>query len=179
MKAVMISTHPEWVEMIECFEKDIELRKDRPSTETPFKCYLYKTLGRKRTLFARAIQNYFNCGKVVGEFICDAIYPVSLTDLTPKTLYLLNCARVEICEAERYAKGKPLYAWHISNLKIYDKPKALSEFHKPLRCGNFKCTECGYFEYYAGTRRRCNLDWSLKRPPESWCYVEELKGAKQ
>ena len=188
--AVLISTHPEWVEAIERFEKDIELRKDRPSIEAPFKCYLYKTLGRKRTLFARAIQNYFNCGKVVGEFICDAIYPVSLTDLTPKTLYLLNCARVEICEAERYAKGKPLYAWHISDLKIYDKPRKLSEFRKPCImpdepycpcCKHGRVTysddEIEYALYHGGYCDTC--EWvcnnRVTRPPQSWCYVEGVE----
>lgn len=31
-------------------------------------------------------------------------------------------------ELKRYANGKPLYGWHISDLVIYGKPKALSEF---------------------------------------------------
>lgn len=30
-------------------------------------------------------------------------------------------------ELQEYGKGKPLYAWHISDLKIYDKPILLEE----------------------------------------------------
>lgn len=30
-------------------------------------------------------------------------------------------------DAMEYGKGKTLYGWHISDLKIYDKPLSLSE----------------------------------------------------
>ena len=53
------------------------------------------------------------------------------------------------------------YAWHISDLKIYDKPKELGEFRKV--CLNGKCSDCIYEE--------CKIT----RPPQSWCYVEELQ----
>lgn len=56
--------------------------------------------------------------------------------------------------------GKHFYAWHITDLKIYDKPKDLSEFRKV--CLNGKCSDCIYEE--------CKIT----RPPQSWCYVEEL-----
>ena len=46
------------------------------------------------------------------------------------------------------------YGWHISDLKIYDKPKELSEF-KGLRKTKF-----GYAPY------------DITRPPQTWCYVE-------
>ena len=53
--------------------------------------------------------------------------------------------------------GKHLYAWYISDLKIYDKPKELSEF----KHDTISHTTC----------------WGRKepveRPPQSWCYVVE------
>lgn len=52
--------------------------------------------------------------------------------------------------------GKHLYAWHISDLKIYDKPRALSEFGK-----------AGF-----------GHEVPLKRPCAPWCYVEDLKEKK-
>lgn len=54
------------------------------------------------------------------------------------------------------------YAWHISNLVIYDKPKELSEFRKPLECHRGK------------VRDNCIGCWDceITRPPQSWCYVE-------
>ena len=77
--------------------------------------------------------------------------------------------------------GKHLYSWHISDLKIYDKPKELSEFKTPpcekseKACGNCKWLvkintpdvyEC---ECYVEEGR------PITRPPQSWQYVEEKK----
>ena len=83
----------------------------------------------------------------------------------------------------------PFYAWHISDLKIYDEPKELKRF------GKFECEYCGSKKecfapetiYDCSLQRidtrlnnnnmyRCDGDFlSLKRPPQSWCYVEELR----
>lgn len=68
----------------------------------------------------------------------------------------------EECLAEKefryYAFGREaMYGWHISNLKIYDSPKQLSEF-TGLR-----------------TKRDSMELYMLERPPQSWCYVEELE----
>lgn len=55
---------------------------------------------------------------------------------------------------------KDFYGWHISDLKIYDKPKELGAFRKV--CLNGKCSDCIYEE--------CKII----RPPQSWQYVEEV-----
>lgn len=70
--------------------------------------------------------------------------------------------------------GKHLFAWHISDLKIYDKPKELSEFRK----SGFMTEEEWLFNLYPNTH--CHYEaWAKKfeiaRPPQSWCYVEELR----
>lgn len=72
--------------------------------------------------------------------------------------------------------GKHLYGLHISDLKIYDKPRELSEFRKPLDrvwgsyCNDYCDAEC---IYYCKDYR----DWEkgLIRPPQSWQYVEEVE----
>lgn len=56
-KAVLISIRPEWCEKIINGRKNIEVRKTRPKMDTPFKCYIY-----------RSVQ-----GGVIGEFVCDDI----------------------------------------------------------------------------------------------------------
>ena len=56
-----------------------------------------------------------------------------------------------------YGKGATLYGWHISELKVYDTPKLLSKFD------GLRKTKFGYALV------------EIKRPPQSWCYVEELK----
>lgn len=69
--------------------------------------------------------------------------------------------------------GKHLYGWHISNLKIYDKPRELSEFRK----SGFMTEEEWLFNLYPNTH--CHYDaWAKKfeitRPPQSWMFVEEV-----
>ncbi len=66
---------------------------------------------------------------------------------------------------------KNFYGWHISDLKIYDKPKELSEFRKPSKeLHNIIENEKGHIVFQDGY-----IDGALiTRPPQSWCYVEEL-----
>ena len=132
------------------------------------------------------------CGKVIGEFVCDKIYDlfpfgmgtgIELLDelVSPEMFCKESClTEQEICD---YIGEKDGYGWHISDLKIYDKPKELSEFY-----------------IYDGEKRRPSIDcehkkpgyshdWCLQmdgrfcnqclcdkkrliRPPQSWCYVE-------
>lgn len=71
---------------------------------------------------------------------------------------------------------KEFYAWHISNLVIYDKPKELSEFHN--FCETYPCCDesCEYYSWTVegGTECMCDTEKPFKRPPQSWRYVEEL-----
>ena len=46
-KAVLISIRPEWVNKILTGEKTLEIRKNRPTMQPPFRCYIYCTTGRK------------------------------------------------------------------------------------------------------------------------------------
>ena len=103
-----------------------------------------KTLDGYKTFIAH--------GKVIGEFVCDRIdsrwfcisaNSRSITDIE-KDFETLSCLkRKEIInyalqpnKAVKVHNGIIyIYGWHISNLKIYDKPKELSEFKKP--CDRF------------------------------------------
>ena len=77
-------------------------------------------------------------------------------------------------EIKRYANGKKLYYWHISDLVVYDKPKELGEFYTVV-----EDADCGMCRYYDTPydREPCNQCQGgrkyLERPPQSWCYVEE------
>lgn len=125
MKAVMISIQPQWVEKIASGKKTIEVRKTAPK-EVPFKAYIYCTYGNPKENYALRKQ-----GKVIGEFICDKASELDYV------YYWNNGYEFETCLTYRqvadYGKGKTLYGWHISDLKIYDKPRELSEFglHRP------------------------------------------------
>lgn len=73
-----------------------------------------------------------------------------------------------------YAKGKALYGWHISDMKIYDKPKELSEFWGRKNCLAADTVEC--WNCFAACREINGRHYQpLSRPPQSWQFVEELE----
>ena len=146
MKAVMISIQPKWVEKIVNGEKTIEVRKTAPKIDTPFKCYIYKTKATKLWSVIHKGDHFYgqtydkteilsfpdiDGGKVIGEFVCDRIYEwtydcnVGEYNIGKNSL---NRTCLLYRELENYGKGKTLYGLHISDLKIYDEPKELSEF---------------------------------------------------
>lgn len=186
MKAILISIRPEWVEKIASGEKTIEVRKTAPK-ETPFKAYIYCTKDKYEWLYRVDNNGYGKAqswhGKVVGEFICDKVdkYTFSYYEGEYRVNHLEQKAMcLNHPELIRYGVGKILCGWHISDLKIYDKPKELSKFRKPL-----DSVYCSYFKDYCeegcvgfgSTDYVCNDYWEwekgLTRPPQSWCYVEE------
>lgn len=165
-KAVLISIRPEWGEKILAGEKTLEVRKNRPKLGTPFKVYIYCTAGNLSYEVNNGMMCNISGGKlVVGEFVCDTY----VADKTFGHDALFNAAA---CMSEpdvvAYSAGTPIYGWHISDLKIYDTPKQLSEFSRPFEnCIGKVCDEygCAY----------CENGGHTKRPPQSWCYVEELE----
>ena len=85
-------------------------------------------------------------------------------------------------EMRDYAGNSPiLYGWHISDLKIYDKPKELRRFYKPCPFNEDCDILCPYAEgEYHGDGINGDVEFvdcgnRLTRPPQSWCYVEELE----
>lgn len=202
MKSVLISIRPQWVEKIASGEKTIEVRKIAPQ-EVPFKCYIYCTFPKKPayTLWLnRGTENKFLAdGKVIGEFICDKVdeynFHNGLTEFNSMGLplriygsylifaddYKSMCLSYD--EVKNYGKGKTLYGWHISDLKIYDKPKELSEFNAVCKYINedkschFRKVMCPYqqFDYNEdGSINIVECSRVITRPPQSWQYVEEL-----
>mgnify|MGYP001623662933 CR=1 FL=1 len=174
MKAVLMSIHHKWCEKIFNGSKTIEVRKSRPSIDMPFKVYVYETKGKtKYWSQPMPIPYTEGRGKVIGEFVCDRIICCQAYYDDSGKKHLTNLFGVDtskICLSELeifdYIIGKDKkdgigWLWHITDLKIYDKPKELSEFRKV--CLNGKCSDCIYEE--------CKIT----RPPQSWCYVEELQ----
>lgn len=173
-KAVLISIQPKWCELIASGKKTIEVRKTKPNIPTPFKCYIYETKAIYKPSGSPCL--FQGRGKVIGEFVCDEIIShceMGNADIAEQQ----GCIKRE--DLIRYACGKELYGWHISDLIIYDKPKELSEFHH--LCKNLEeyegevycdCFNCDYGEdsdYGVIACRR-----TIIRPPQSWCYVERL-----
>ena len=119
-------------------------------------------------------------GKVVGEFVCDKVIEYGY-DVIACAKFEVNGAYVKeenrynagACLSEEemyeYSKGKPLRGLHISELKIYDKPKELGEFKKYNRTCKF--SDLGYAIPNCKTCRDCNLTHA----PRGWQYVEEIE----
>ncbi len=189
MKSVLISIQPKWCELIASGKKTVEVRKTRPKLETPFKCYIYMTKSYD-TLFGygKPKKLCVDGGKVIGEFACDEIYPIKVhsnSAVQNWMWYELSRSCLSLDEVAKYVgANKTGYGWHISDLVIYDKPKELYEFH--TFCTKFydgdHCEECEYFvdgRGYEYDESDCGCDGlkPIKRPPQSWCYVEEMEGA--
>lgn len=188
-KAVMISIRPEWCAKIANGEKTIEVRKTKPSSILPLKCYIYCT--KRQTPALVNLQNLLETprlmtagsfskkhelwdmdwarlcnGKVIGEFVCDRIethdlpYPAYQSEV-PSSLRTNAC--MSYTDLHRYVgSGNRFYGWHISDLVIYDTPKQLCDFSNSSSRLEFSNTEDGFPWRWSG----------MKRPPQSWCYVE-------
>lgn len=186
-EAVLLSIAPRWCELIASGKKTVEVRKTKPKIETPFKCYIY--MCKDKNPYSHFYENENGCiysqgkkwsaltgGKVIGEFVCDSVGKAWLRiDLYGVICWLTSWVKEQDCltgqELSEYAgKRDTLFGWHISDLVIYDEPKELSEFKKTHR-------DCWYAELGLA-KRDCpeckNKACFVSRPPQSWCYVEEV-----
>lgn len=167
MKSILQSIKPQYCLFIaygiECpvpvpnSNKRYEVRKNMPKLPTPFKSYVYCTKSDGNCCYPDG--SYHWLGKVPFEYVCNYIKVIQPLpgrneyDISADDLKQTHLSQKELWE---YGKGKPLYLWHISDLKIYDKPKELSVFT------GLRKTKFGYEPV------------DIKRPPQSWCYVEEV-----
>lgn len=168
-RSVMISVKPRFCDLIAREKKKIEVRKTRPKTEIPFKCYIYCTRAKiseklysNGTVIVKDTRKLLDPsvrypgskifqrwnGKVIGEFVCDRIVNVDCDSVAPFDKDSVSYIDKQICidreQFIEYTRFRCCFGWHISDLIIYDKPKDLSDF-------------------------------GMKRSPQSWCYAEEEK----
>lgn len=200
--AVLASIQPKWCYHIARGEKTVEIRKNRPNIKTPFKCYIYCTKPKNKNDLGLCMdegvvdfvfkQNYeaakrykmqILSGKIIGEFTCNHIDEFQVFE--NGSVQNWNAANlVKSCltydEIARYIGiGNKGYAWHISDLIIYDQPKELAEFYTEdfeevysawEDLFNIGISSIGRVEYPPEPKKE---DYIVKRPPQSWCYVEQ------
>ncbi len=200
MKSALISIQPYYVFLIIARimgwdipqEKTIEVRKDYPKDSAWDKrVHIYCSKNRKS--FNRIPQQYQPfmeklLGKVIGEFVCDRIEQRSVPSISSPACWnaiatkeifdrLSNESCLSKQELSLYAGMRILCFWHISDLKIYDKPKELGEYYKRKKERN--CFTCGNLPRNSAEAKFCDscrdgerhIEY-LTRPPQSWCYVE-------
>lgn len=187
MKAILMSIHNEHILNIHSNKKTNELRTSPPKIECPFKVYVFDTTSSG------------GCGKVVSEWICDRMVRWHIYMGVPIHLTSTGCVSAEDILKYTNRGQKDLTAMHISNLVIYDTPKELSEFEKPWKewidkngtWHDIRPCQCGKPCEHAiwddaENCECCSIDYDgencpkikIKTPPQSWCYVEELRGVK-
>lgn len=173
-KAILLSVSPKWCGLIASRRKTLEIRKSKPKLETPFKVYIYCTKGRPIHFWRSKTYSYADdrshnafdfCGdgKVIGEFVCDRVYQYTTSniadgvDITENEVITQSClSHKELDAYEHSVEPKEnciylvgLYCWHITDLKIYDRPIDIAKA------------------------------WALNRPPQSWRYVDMLKNMEE
>ena len=200
MQEVLISIQPQWVEKILNGEKTIEIRKTMPKCEFPCKVYIYCTKPKKWYAFSSwgctsdellwktkdkvKMCNGFGAwdedaeklnGKVVAEFTLNGVVKFNIESIMflGKQQELMQKSKLGGLSLRKYLGNGVGYAWGIDNLKIYDKPKELKEFAS-AKAKNY---DDWLYAIYSGHRgARCNYNsylnaFSLKKAPQSWCYV--------
>lgn len=191
---ILISIQPKWCQLIGNLRKTLEVRKNIPKLKPPFKCYIYCTkanylIDRKflaSNMVSRWIESYsedirdtWPCdGTVIGEFICTGFKEINTKSPTYIADEILDESCLTVDQIRDYANGaEMLYGWIIKDLKLYKKPKSLSQFKqtKVIR---------GYHKNKLRDNVSTDLDYLLKskrleikyfdRAPQSWCYCNEL-----
>lgn len=181
MKSILISIRPKWVEKIASRKKTVEVRGTAPK-EVPFKAYIYETYDKKYDDIGICWGNgkcfEHGCKKVIGEFICDKVYSIKnqgnsfvvANEEQGVTNEIARQSCLDYDDMVGYLGNKDGYGLHITALKIYDKPKELSEFCIPCKVSCENCKNPLYFECACEEKGKK----IVTRPPQSWCYVEEL-----
>ena len=132
MESILLSMKPERCEELAKGVVTLDIRKRAPNITTPFKVYVYCTKPRRTT------SDIVTVGHVIGEFICKHIssfrhilgsdwrggirdtYVMSWEDVVKTGMTRWQLAN--------YGCGKTLYGLAVSDLKIYETPKPISDF---------------------------------------------------
>lgn len=181
MRAVLLSIKPQWCELIASGKKTVEVRKTMPNIDKEFKVYIYCTGGPpylnshnglcyledQDTLGNRGPGLYRRLNRrIIGEYVCKDIFPIRVFEdgiIQDYMWHYLKRSLVPYDDIVNYiGKGKTGFGWNISNLVIYENPKELSVF----RSRNVKA--------YIGENGYPMPTHEIRRPPMSWCYVEEV-----
>lgn len=188
MKSIMTSVSPYLCEKITNGQCKILVRKSAPK-EVPFKAYIYCTKTKNKWSLCDYEGAYRNSvgeivyaqQHVIGEFICNKVEEI-IPDYNPVTEkffygYVIDTTPTCLSEKEfqNYGRNKPLYGWHISDLKIYDKPKELSEFYRPCSYSGI-CYSCNRFRPNGTPNDKPNdfCDGEITSPPQSYMHVKEI-----
>ncbi len=187
MKAVLRSVKPYWLYLILTGKKTIEVGKSCPRAKDWNKVVeMYcskdmRSFNRIPEEDKKWMRKYLS--KVACRFVCDKVdeYTFSHYEAEYRVTHIEQRAMcLNQPELIQYGGGRTLYGWYITELKIYDTPKELSEFVAVQE--RDYCDGCGVAwescngDYHC-TQKHCD-GYHLSRPPQSWMYIRELEERK-
>ena len=141
-------------------------------------------------------QNIILNGKVIAEFILKDIESIEIkNDFISHEMHsfgIRSCLSPE--ELRKYANGKTLFGWGITELKVYDIPKELAEFkttdinavknclYRERIYNNPDYTNGAFLKgSYICNKEEYDMTWCDKcklkpitAPPQNWLHVEGL-----
>ena len=195
MRKVLASLKPYYYYLVGEGIKKIEVRKDMPKASDWDNEVLFymskdeKSFAKIPKEFQEKYRKHF--GKVGMQFICNKVdeynFHNGLTEFNSMGLpsriygsylifaddYKSMCLSYD--EVKNYGKGKTLYGWHISDLKIYDRSRELSDFYRECKkpCkpnkGKILCITTKSLKMNG-----CDGKIPLARAPQSGQYIEDL-----
>lgn len=176
---ILLPIKPYYAYLIMKGEKTIEVRKfliKDPNWSGKFKCYVSKDkTSLKRIPQADRAEFAKYLGKVAFEFVKGGV-------MCEEALHMRHglkdsCLTHE--ELDNYSKGKPLYGYRVTALKIYDKPKELGEFNRVKQCKPCE-SPFGHQWTWEDRHKRNTGGWNKKyRPVPIECHrCKSLVGGK-
>ena len=188
-KSLITSVSPRECELIARGRQTMLVRKTRPKIETPFKCYVYCSKGKtflyknpnNGELFLDKNGGYrggdyedrYLTGKVIGSFVCDRVFELKINgddcgnywhEWDDEGDIQDMCLSYE--ELETYLGKSVGYGWHITEPKLFDKPRELGEFKHKIKVP-WAWQENGKAIGYFYKRQ------PITRAPQSWMFCEE------
>lgn len=171
-RAVLISIRPQWCEKIASGEKTIEVRKTRPR---------WRRRSRSTSTAQRRKNGSLPSSKTEMRTTAKSTTESLFLSRLIKVLIAMRLAILARSLANLCAMRSSGYGWHISNLKVYDAPKKLSEFTAACKYKNDDGTcpprriACSFQRYDYNPDGSINIvecGNTIRRPPQSWGYVE-------
>lgn len=190
MKSVMLSIKPKYCELIASGKKTIEVRKTRPKIDTPFKCYIYCTIGKRKPnwygdltealyeplylLRNGIVVNKINetmdtynmrklNGAVIGAFICDKIDRIVHGGTSNEN--------IRLCFFDYDWTHRPL-----SNEYLYQTQLSYAELDKYSNGGNLYGWHISDLKIYAEPKRLSEFCYPCKANKN--IVDEDCKGCK-
>lgn len=200
---ILASIKPYYYYLIGERKKTIEVRKsvlkNLPQDIVFYMSKDEKSFAKIPKEFQEKYRKHF--GKIGMKVVCDKVYSIKNQGnsfvVANEEQGVTNEIARQSClyydDMVGYLGNKDGCGWHISDLKIYDKPKELREFYycckemkaNEPRAGKYVSLSCYACRHNALKRTEDYPEYNnmlgyickrnITRPPQSWQYVEEVE----